>query len=65
MGLQSQETKLGRQDKEPDTRIGKAQGWKSMPFKCKDKSISIIHTKSKEWSKVDIKNKKLRLKIIH
>ena len=34
-----------------------------MLFKSKDESISIIHTKSKELSIVDIRNKKQRLKI--
>ena len=37
-------------------------GWKSMLFRSKDKSISIIPTKSKELSIVDVRNKKQRLK---
>ena len=39
------------------------QDWKSMLFKSKDESISIIHAKSKELSILDAKSKKQRLKI--
>ena len=39
-----------------------SQVWKSRLFKSKDESISIVHTKSKELSIVDIRNKKQRLK---
>ena len=39
------------------------QGWKVMLFKSKDESILIIYIKSKEFSILDIRNKKQRLKI--
>ena len=35
-----------------------SQGWKLMLFKRKDESMSIIHTKRKELSTIDIRNKK-------
>ena len=38
------------------------QSWKSKLFKSKDESISIIHTKIKELSIVDTRNKKQRIR---